>query len=180
MKKLFSVIFGLMLIATNTFALTPDELTGKWVSNKISEADPNGGGSVDVTLTLDFDGAQKAAFSQGTSANLELGQGAKLFMYNELQADCEYSVAGDSITLKIIPESVKLNITEDDIRIIGVDDAAAVDGMKQQMVAGSQQQLPMMAEQLAAQPMVINNVMILPKKMTALVDGKMVTFKKKK
>ncbi len=180
MKKLFSVIFGLMLIATNAFALSPDELTGKWASNKISETDPNGGNTVDVVITLDFDGAQKASFSQGTTANIDLGQGAKLFMYNEVLAECEYSVAGDSITLKIIPESVKLNLTEDDIRIIGVDDAAAVDGMKQQMVASSQQQLPMMAEQLASEPMVINNVVILPKKMTAMIDGKMVSFKKKK
>lgn len=180
MKKIILVIFGLMLIASEAFALTPDEITGKWASNKITETDPNGEGSMDVTFTLNFDGSQKAALTEGISANLDMGQGAKLFMYNELQADCEYTVEGDSITLKIIPESVKLNITEDDIRIIGIDDAATVEGMKQQMVAGLQQQLPMMAEQLASDPLVLNNVVVLPKKMTAMIDGKMVTFKRKK
>lgn len=179
MKKIILLFLGMLLITSAAYALTPEELKGKWVSNKVTEADPNGGGSVDVVLTFNFDGSTKAGFTQGTTANLELGQGAKLFMYNELQAECEYSIAGDSISFNINPESVKLNMTEDDIRIIGVDDAAAADGMKQQMVAGSQQQLPMMAEELAKEPMVLNNVMILPKKMTAIVDGKMVTFKKK-
>lgn len=169
-----------MLITSSAYALTPEELQGKWTSNKITESDPNGGGSIDITLTFDFDGAGKATLAQGTTANLEMGQGAKLFMYNETLADGEYTVAGDSITFKIDPATVKLNMTEDDIRIIGIDDVATVNGMKEQMLAGSQQQLPAIAEQLASEAMVINNVMILPKKMTAIIDGKMVTFKKKK
>ena len=179
MKKIILLFLGMLLITSAAYALTPEELKGKWVSNKVTEADPNGGGSVDVVFTFNFDGASKVGFSQATTANLEIGQGAKLFMYNEVQADGDYTVAGDSISVKINPESVKLNMTEDDIRVIGVDDAATVDGMKQQMVAGSQQQLPMMAEEIAKEPMVINNVMILPKKMTAIIDGKMITFKKK-
>lgn len=180
MKKIFLLIFGLMLITSSAMALSPEELKGKWVSNKITEADPSGQGSVDVTITLDFDGVNKASLAQGTNLNLSMGEGAKLFMYNEVLADGEYTVAGDSITIKFTPESIKLNITEDDIRVIGVDDVAMVDQMKSQMVAGSQQQLPMIAEQIAATPEVFNNVVILPKKMTAMSDGKMFTFKKKK
>lgn len=179
MKKIILLFLGMLLITSAAYALTPEELKGKWVSNKVTETDPNGGGSVDVVLTFNFDGASKAGFIQSTNANIEVAQGMKLFMYNELQADCDYTVAGDSISIKINPESVKLNMTEDDIRIIGVEDATAADGMKQQMVASTQQQLPMMAEELAKEPMVMNNVMILPKKMTALIDGKMFTFKKK-
>lgn len=179
MKKIILLFLGMMLITSAAYALTPEELKGKWVSNKVTESDPNGGGSIDVVLTFNFDGTSKAGYTQGTNANIEAGQGVKIFMYNEVVAECDYTVAGDSITLKVIPETVKLNMTEDDIRIIGVDDVAAADGMKQQMVAGSQQSLPMAAEQLANQPIVINNVMILPKKMTAVIDGKMVTFKKK-
>lgn len=169
-----------MLITADAIALTPEELKGKWASNKITESDPNGGGSVDVTVNFDFDGVNKVSMSQGTNLNLELGEGAKMFMYNEVLADGEYTVAGDSVSIKFNAESVKINITEDDIRIIGVDDVAMVDQIKTQMVANSQQSLPMAAEQIASKTEVLNNVVILPKKMTAMMDNKMVTFKKKK
>lgn len=179
MKKIIMLFLGLMLVTTSALALTPEEIKGKWASNKISDSDPNGGGSIDITLTFNFDGASKASFTQGTSANIDLGQGAKLFMYNEVVAEGEYTVDGDSISFKIDPATVKINLSEDDIRIIGVDDVAAVNGMKEQMVAGTQQNAPMMAEEMAKKAIVLNNVMVLPKKLTAMVDGKMVTFKKK-
>lgn len=179
MKKLFLLIFGLMLVTSSALALSPEELKGKWVSNKITESDPSGSGSVDITVTFNFDGVNKASITQGTNLNLSLGEGIKLFMYNEVLADGEYTVAGDSVTIKFSAESVKLNITEDDIRVIGVDDVAAVNEMKSQMVASAPQQLAAVAEQISSTPEVLNNVMILPKKMTAMMNGKMVTFKKK-
>lgn len=168
-----------MLFTSTAFALSPEELKGKWVSNKITQNDPNGGGSVDVTITLQFDGENKASLAQGTNANLSMGEGVKLFMYNEVLADGEYTVAGDSISIKFNPESVKIKMTEDDIRLIGLDDATMAQEIKTQFVENTQQNLPVIAEQIASTPEVFNNVMILPKKMTAMNDGQMITFKKK-
>lgn len=179
MKKLILLIFGLMVITSSALALSPEELKGKWVSNKISESDPNGTISADQVITLKLDGVDKVTYTQSSNMNLSLGEGIKIYTYNELVAEGGYIVAGDSITITLTQESVKMNITEDDIRIIGIDDVAEVEEAKREFVEQTQKSLPMAAEQIAAHPVVFNNVVILPKKMTAMNNGKMINFKKK-
>lgn len=176
MKKLFFMIAAVLLCAASAWALSPDQLQGKWASNSVSNTDEASGMGMQASVELKFDGEN---VDMKTMTNLTMDmQAVKLYIYNEVTGKGSYTVAGDSITVNLDPATLEFKCTEDDIRITGVDDPAKQAQMKEQMVAGMQQNAAGMKESMA-EPTVFNNVLILGKKMTCINDGMMLTFKKK-
>ena len=176
MKKLLFMIAAVLVCAATAWALSPQELQGKWVSNSVSHTDEASGMGMQASIELKFDGE---TVDMKTKNNLTTDmQAVKLYIYNEITGSGAYTVAGDSITVTLDPATIQIKCTEDDIRITGVDDPALQAQMKEQMAAGMQQEAPGMKESMA-EPTVFNNVLILGKKMTCINDGMMLTFKKK-
>lgn len=182
MKKLVIMLGFLLGTLTSAYALSPDEVKGKWESNPIKqEATPDMPMSSVIKLQYNFADDTNVEIKNEVNFTLILGGGNKAEIFMDATAKGHYTVAGDSITVNYIPETVKIKFTEEDIRVSGPDIQPEMEPEVQaEFYKQMSQEVPTIEQGMGQEPDVLNNVLVTGKKMVCNMDDKFVTFKKKK
>lgn len=131
MKKL-SLVFALLIaFAMPSFALSPDELVGKWESKwaNIPTEDRSMSMKEKETINLNAD----SLFAIKAEAQLSiLGQPAiDAFFY--IEAEGKWKLEADSLVFHVDPATVKLEFPESEIRISGLNNPDQESMIKSQM-----------------------------------------------
>lgn len=174
MKRLSIILVSFFICAVSAYALTTAELQGKWVSKSFTVDKED---NVKSEIELIFNGEK---VSHKAKMNFsEEDEGIKMYVYCEIMLDGNYTVAGDSITVNYDASTLKVKCTEDDVRVVGIDNPAIVAQLQSQMSEMIRKEMLSAERDELEDPDVYNNVMIVGKKMTCVSDGDVLTFKKK-
>lgn len=182
MKRLFFIL-GIMLVGCfSASAFTAEEISDCIWKSKSIPMPPQEGmtGSVVEQLVFSVDGTVEMETEIQLGLSFEAGKGADIFM--KVQAKGKYLILGNLISIKYDPETMKLNFTEDDIRIKGMQEDPSMESMlRTQLYQGMSQMGEAMKMEMGKENTTMKNVVVTEKTLTCNdEEGQEVVYTKKK